>query len=51
VTLVTQHQTDSKFPILADAETAKKITERVAQLSVPFGTKIKFKDGMGVVKL
>ena len=51
MTLVTQRRTESKFPILAEAEDAKKITERLVQLSAPFGTKIKFKDGIGIVKL
>ena len=39
------------LPVRADAEMAKKIIEHVAELSQPFGTKIAFEDGLGVVKL
>ncbi|MDO8568181.1 MAG: CapA family protein [Dehalococcoidales bacterium] len=39
------------LPMTADAEAAKKIIEFVAGLSSPFGTKIVFHDGAGLVKL
>lgn len=38
-------------PKLADRELGKKIVDRVAKLSSPYGTEIEFKDGVGVVKL
>lgn len=38
-------------PMLADPELAKKIIDDLARLSEPMGTKIEFRDGMGVVAL
>jgi poly-gamma-glutamate synthesis protein (capsule biosynthesis protein) len=51
VSLVWTTRSRTGLPLLAEAEAAKKITERIAQLSAPFGTKIEFKDGIGVVKV
>ena len=39
------------LPILADRETGKKIIDYLGELSVPFGLKIKYQDGIGVVTL
>ncbi len=39
------------FPMLAGPELAKKIIDDVAKFSAPFGTKVDFKDGVGVVSL
>ena len=38
-------------PLMAKGEAARKIIERYAKLSEPFGTEIEFKDGIGVVKM
>jgi poly-gamma-glutamate synthesis protein (capsule biosynthesis protein) len=38
-------------PRLADKELGKKIIDRIAKMSKPYGTEIEFKDGVGVVKL
>jgi poly-gamma-glutamate capsule biosynthesis protein CapA/YwtB (metallophosphatase superfamily) len=38
-------------PMLANAEMGRKIIEYLAELSAPFGTKIEFEDGVGVVRL
>jgi len=38
-------------PKLADRELGKKIVDRVARMSSPYGTEIEFKDGIGLVKL
>ena len=38
-------------PMLADAELARKIVDRLARLSEPFGTKIDFSDGIGTVRI
>jgi len=38
-------------PMLAEPELAKKIIEDLARLSQPFGTRIEFQDGIGVVRL
>jgi poly-gamma-glutamate synthesis protein (capsule biosynthesis protein) len=37
------------WPMLANPELAKKIIDDVAKLSKPFGTRIEFRDGVGVV--
>jgi len=37
------------WPMLADPELGRKIVEDVVKFSEPFGTKIEFKDGIGVV--
>jgi poly-gamma-glutamate capsule biosynthesis protein CapA/YwtB (metallophosphatase superfamily) len=39
------------FPMLADQETARRIIDFMAELSLPFGTKIEFQDGVGLVRL
>jgi poly-gamma-glutamate capsule biosynthesis protein CapA/YwtB (metallophosphatase superfamily) len=39
------------IPLLADAGKAKEIIEYMNDISAPFGTKIEFRDGRGVVKL
>jgi len=39
------------WPMLADPETARKVIDDVAKFSEPFGTKVEFKDGVGVVSL
>ena len=38
-------------PKLADRELGKKIIDRVAKISSPYGTEIEFKDGVDLVKL
>lgn len=38
-------------PMLADAQLSKKIIDDLIRLSEPFGTKIAFKDGIGVVEI
>ena len=38
-------------PLMVRGEEARKIIERYAGLSEPFGTEIEFKDGVGVVKV
>jgi poly-gamma-glutamate capsule biosynthesis protein CapA/YwtB (metallophosphatase superfamily) len=37
------------WPMLADPELGRKVIEDVAKFSEPFGTKVEFKDGVGVV--
>ncbi|MFC2002025.1 CapA family protein [Chloroflexota bacterium] len=44
-------RSQSGLPMLADDKTARKLIEYLAELSAPFGTKIEFKDGIGLVKL
>jgi poly-gamma-glutamate capsule biosynthesis protein CapA/YwtB (metallophosphatase superfamily) len=41
----------SGFPMLADRKTAAMIITFLAELSAPYGTKIEFKDGVGIIKL
>jgi hypothetical protein len=38
-------------PILADAESGRRIIERLRRLSAAFGTSIYQEDGVGVVRL
>ena len=38
-------------PKLADKELGKKIVDRVAKMSSPYGNEIEFKDGVGIVKI
>jgi poly-gamma-glutamate synthesis protein (capsule biosynthesis protein) len=38
-------------PLLADADLARKIIDDLARLSAPFGTRIEFRDGTGLVRL
>jgi poly-gamma-glutamate synthesis protein (capsule biosynthesis protein) len=39
------------WPMLANADLAKKIIDDMAKFSTPFGTKIEFRDGVGVVNV
>ena len=39
------------WPMLADPELGRKIIEDVAKFSEPFGTKVEFKDGIGIVPI
>lgn len=41
----------SGLPLLAEGELAEKIIRHLAQLSIPFGTRIEFQDGLGLVGL
>ena len=41
----------SGVPVQAEGSTAKKIIEYIASVSAPFGTKIDYKDGIGLLKL
>ena len=38
-------------PVMAEGEAARKIIEKLAQLSAPYGTRIRFEQGVGVVDL
>ena len=38
-------------PVLADAKVGREIVEYLAELSAPFGTKIEYREGVGVVEL
>ena len=38
-------------PMFADPQLSKKIIEDVTRFSAPFGTKVEFKDGIGIVSL
>lgn len=48
---VCEPRSQSGLPRMADPETAKKLILYMAELSSAFGTKIEFKDGIGLVKL
>lgn len=37
------------WPMFADSQLSKKIIDDMARLSAPFGTKIEFRDGIGIV--
>jgi poly-gamma-glutamate synthesis protein (capsule biosynthesis protein) len=50
-TLLREPRGQSGIPLLADASTGRKIIEYLAAVSSPFGTKIEFKDGVGLLKL
>jgi poly-gamma-glutamate capsule biosynthesis protein CapA/YwtB (metallophosphatase superfamily) len=39
------------WPMLADQELSKKIIDDVSKFSAPFGTRLQFKDGAGLVSL
>ena len=39
------------WPMLANPELSKKIIDDVVKFSAPFGTKIDFRDGVGVVSI
>ena len=49
--LVSEPRPKSGLPIMAEGEAARQIIGRIAELSTPFGTKIEFKDGIGIVKV
>lgn len=49
--MVLEPRSQIGLPLLADAEMAEKIIKYLGELSAPFGTKIDFKDGIGLVKL
>jgi len=51
LTHVHQPRSQSGLPLQETGEKAKKLIEYVGELSLPFNTKIDFKDGLGVVKL
>jgi len=51
VALTGKPVSQSGRPMLADAEMGRKIIDYLAELSAPFGTKIEFLRGMGMVKL
>ena len=38
-------------PFLADEETGKRIIEEMIRLSAPYGTKITYSEGIGVVQV
>ncbi len=48
-TLVRKPRSHTGLPMLADGEAARKSIEHFAKLSSPFGTRIEFKDGIGLV--
>ena len=39
------------WPMLAGSELSKKIIDDITKFSAPFGTKVEFKDGVGVVNV
>ncbi|MFC2038895.1 CapA family protein [Chloroflexota bacterium] len=41
----------SGVPVMASGETAQELIDHMAKISTQFGTEIKFKDGVGVVKV
>ena len=49
--LVSKPRSKSGIPMMAEGEAARKIIGRIDELSAPFGTKIEFKDGIGIVKI
>jgi len=51
VTVILTPRSKSGFPMLADDKAARLIIGLLAELSAPFGTKIEFKDGVGLIKL
>jgi len=40
-----------RFPLPATGERGREIIERIQKLSVPYGTKILYRDGVGIVEL
>jgi len=50
-TRVSEPRSQVGLPRMADLETGKKIIDYLSQLSAPFGTKIEYRDGLGLVKL
>ena len=51
LTLVREPRSRSGLPLAADSETAKKLVGYLGELSSPFGTKIEFREGIGLVVL
>jgi len=45
-----RHRIHCGYPRLARGDLGKKIIDQMIQLSVPFGTRIEYKDGVGVVE-
>ena len=39
------------FPLIAEADEAREIIERLQELSAPYGTEIRFKEGIGIVEV
>jgi len=50
ITRVTEPRSQRGLPILASPEIARKIIEYLGELSSRFGTKIEFKEGIGLVR-
>ena len=51
VTRTKEPRSQSGIPMLADAETAQSLIEYFAELSSDYGTKIEYRDGIGLVEL
>lgn len=51
VTMLSKQRSRSGIPILAEGEMAEKIIGYLGELSAPFGTKIEFSNGKGLVRL
>jgi poly-gamma-glutamate synthesis protein (capsule biosynthesis protein) len=51
VSMAHEPRAQSGLPMLADADTGKRIIEYMGELSVSFGTSIDYRDGAGIVKL
>lgn len=51
VVLTQKPRSASGCPMLADDETGRRIIDFLTELSAPFGTKIEFKDGAGLISL
>jgi poly-gamma-glutamate synthesis protein (capsule biosynthesis protein) len=39
------------WPMLANLELSRKIIDDVAKFSAPYGTKVEFRDGVGIVQV
>jgi hypothetical protein len=50
-TLQREPRAQAGIPLAADTETGRKIIEYTAGVSSPFGTKIAYQDGVGLVKV
>ncbi len=51
LTLVREPRSRSGIPLLADSDMSRKLIEYLAELSSPFGTRVEFKDGVGLARL
>lgn len=51
VSMAREPRSQAGLPMLAEADEGKKIIEYIAELSAPFGTKIKYENGVGLVTL